>query len=115
VKKVPLRARVQIAWAWFKDWWRAESRAAPAPHRIGQPGVPYHRPIPIELGFFLHTDGKVYKRDRAGGGDLRVQDDGICQMVHEEYAVLVRIAKKETYLARKLQGLLRRKRAAQTH
>lgn len=97
-------------WTAFAKLWQQEHM--PPPEIIGKAGSQYTRPIPIELGFFLHPDGRVYKRDRAGGGDLRVEDAGVKQMVHEEYTQLMRLALKERQWARRLMRRLRAHRGA---
>lgn len=60
---------------------------APAPSMIGK-GSRYHRPVPIEVGFVLHADGKVYQK-RRNGQDERVSDEHLIGVVHREYADLV--------------------------
>ena len=114
--------------AFFVRVWRAINRwfidPAAMPEQIGtDAGRKHHRPIPIELGFYLHADGNVYFRNRRDHTQVRVTENWrrknasklfdperhsqggmtttefIEALVHHEYAVLASMARED--LARK--------------
>ncbi len=114
-------------WRWLK--WLIRDPAA-LPEDIGtEEGQKHHRPIPIELGFYLHADGKVYTRSRWSQTVERVSPKWVYKMrengygvdrpnldtakfiealVHREYATLVEVAKKEREVDERRQAWLRR-------
>ncbi len=105
-------------WLWLKFLIRDP---AALPEDIGtEEGQKHHRPIPIELGFYLHADGKVYTRsrwsqtvqkvDEGWAHKMRAEMEGprpgvllpnmdtsafITALVHREYQILLNVAKKE--------------------
>lgn len=80
--------RARIAREQLRRWW---VNPAPAPEQIGKQGARAFdkRPAAIEIGFYLHADGKVYIRDRRGGGDIRCDIPEVKQLVHDQYRVLI--------------------------
>lgn len=89
-RRVPWKVRLQLTWfrlkALFVHWY--VNPAAP-PEAIGKTKVSaQHRPVPIELGFFLHADGAVYQRMRTGDGDRKIESDDVKALVHREYRIL---------------------------
>ena len=87
-----MRAWLARFWSALALWW---ANPAPTPEEIGKTKQPTsHQPIPIELGFFLHADGKVYQRDRERRGDIRIHDTSVIALVHREYKILAGLARK---------------------
>ena len=80
-------------WNWLKRWF---VDPAALPEELGtKAGIKKHRPIPIELGFMLHADGKVYFRNRQNHTLVRCGSDEICRLVYHEYNVMVEMGRKE--------------------
>jgi len=102
-----VRSRLRRLWTRLVRWW--VDPALP-PERIGPDAdrERIHRPVPIELGFHLHADGKVYHRRRDAAGDRRVDDPAIVGLVHAEYAELVKRARRRLR-ARAFLGRLARR------
>ena len=86
-----MKARLARIWRAIRLWW---ANPAPTPEEIGEGGPHKKRPIPIELGFYLHADGKVYHRQRTGDGVRRVSDEHLIGMVHREYRILAGQARR---------------------
>lgn len=109
--------RLKIARQQFARWWR---NPAPAPDEVGKQGARAFdkRPAALELGFYLHADGKVYLRDRNGGGDIRVQVREIEDMVRREYRILFeqhkRRFERRGKVLRKLRALTSRRKDVDT-
>jgi hypothetical protein len=73
-------------------WW---VDPAPPPHLIGKEDTAANRrPIPIELGFTLHADGRVFWTPRGKVKPIYITDPDLKQMVYTEYNTLVQQAKK---------------------
>ena len=83
----PVRRRIVLAKYQF-------TKPAPHPSQIGKPDDGRYRPVQIELGFLLFPDGRVLYRNR-WGGDLKVTNPDVIQMVHHEYSSLVAEAKRQ--------------------
>ncbi len=86
--------------AFFVRIWQAIQRwvidPAALPEEIGtEGGRKHHRPIPIELGFYLHADGSVYFRNRRNHTQRKCDVQLLIDMVHREYAILADIARKD--------------------
>ena len=90
-------------WVKFKRWW-----VKPFPVRPG-PDQGMQRAIPIELGFWLHADGKVYHRPRDMSGDRRIDNGEIVGMVHGEYKLLTIMARRKLRARTVLRTLIGRK------
>ena len=88
-------------WRFFVRVGRAVHRwivgAAVLPEHIGdaQAARTHHRPIPIELGFYLHADGRVYFRNRRNHTQRLCDNELLIDLVHREYAVLAELARKD--------------------
>ena len=84
----------------MKRLWRAIVRwvtdPAALPEEIGtKAGIGKHRPIPIELGFYLHADGKVYFRNRLNHSLIKCENEEIIGLVYHEYNVMVEQGRKD--------------------
>lgn len=88
----------------FLRWW---VNPAPPPEKIGQAKKHEYRPIPIELGFFMHADGTVYQRMRDRTGDRKVSDLKLKALVYEEYNRLLRLAKKQRAVHARVEAIKR--------
>lgn len=86
-------------------WWNPPATMQPG--KTKRPNQ--YRPIPIELGFRLDADGKVYFRSRRHDGDRRIDNPEIIEWVHSEYRYLVAEAKRRhqfDMLRRKLHAVV---------
>lgn len=87
-----MRDWLKLKWSQFRLWW---VNPAPTPEEIESGTAPkYTRPVPLELGFLIHPDGRVYQRDRMGRGDRRVEDKEVIELVYREYRIVADQARK---------------------
>lgn len=96
--------RLWLLWKRFRYWAAAP---APSPEAFGKERHG-ERPVTIELGFHIHTDGKVYHRQRNGDGDRRIESEETIALVHREYRILAaqaRASMKRHALLMRLKAL----------
>ncbi len=99
----------------FKRVWRWLDRKvqdpAASPAEIGtKAGIKKTRPIPIELGFYLHADGTVYYRNRKNHSLIKCENRDLQGLVKHEYNVILEIAKKDQEIL-EAKAIKRKKRA----
>jgi hypothetical protein len=108
-----MKQKLRAIWARIRrEWTLFWKNPAPPSSLIGKVNNPEsYRPIPLELGFYLHADGKVYRRFRDGRGVIRMDDQAVKDLVHDEYNRMVQLYKKEQTIIGKLRNKLARRRS----